>query len=452
MARAQASNLWGLDGPVVRFNLTGVFHVCPFFVVVACSSIVVRCSCACFLVVCFLFCLSLLVFCIFFFHFSKNTHNNNNNKQRETLFADTYQNTLIMATIQTTTNTPPSTPASHSELFFSAEQQQRVEEEEEERRLEDDDEESFNFLGVDPPSLSSFLSLNNNDGGDGDGVNNKRAMTLQLKRASLFHALAKEADEKAKRDADEALRKKRETQANIRKTLDSQKEQKRLAKEKEKMVERMLDTQQRRTAEKLDEERKRKETEKRQLDQERAREAEFEMRKAREEKALSKKQDVERAAEFVRKAEEAGMLDTKRAEEEEALLLVEANGARRRRRHRKETSGVSRDGREKVSFGGEEEDRSARGAREERERNETTERFEVAREFGSASGGKRTERVGYGNREHVVARDAIQRHLGVMSLGATSRIYESRDTLFADARGGVSESERREKRRGFLST
>ena len=264
-----------------------------------------RCSCACFFGCLFfpLFCLSLLVFLYFFSSsiFSKNTHNNNNNKQRETLFADTYQNTLIMATIQTTTNTPPSTPASHSELFFSAEQQQRVEEEEEERRLEDDDEESFNFLGVDPPSLSSFLSLNNNDGGDGDGVNNKRAMTLQLKRASLFHALAKEADEKAKRDADEALRKKRETQANIRKTLDSQKEQKRLAKEKEKMVERMLDTQQRRTAEKLDEERKRKETEKRQLDQERAREAEFEMRKAREEKALRKNNPWERAAEFVRK-------------------------------------------------------------------------------------------------------------------------------------------------------
>jgi hypothetical protein len=40
----------------------------------------------------------------------------------------------------------------------------------------------------------------------------------------------------------------------------------------------------------------------------------------------------------------------------------------------------------------------------------------------------------------------------VMSLGATSRIYESRDTLFADARGGVSESKRRERRGGFLST
>ena len=216
---------------------------------------------------------------------------------------------MATTTIQTTTNTPPSTPASHSELFFSAEQQQRgVEEEEEERRLEDDDDhdESFNFLGVDPPSLSSFLSLNNNDGGDGDGVNSKRAMTLQLKRASLFHALAKEADEKAKRDADEALRKKRETQANIRKTLDSQQEQKRLAKEKGKMVERMLDTQQRRTSEKLDEERKRKETEKTQLDQERAREAEF-----------------------VRKAEEAQeMLDTKRAEEKrKRLLLVEAKMA-----------------------------------------------------------------------------------------------------------------------------
>ena len=282
---------------------------------------------------------------------------------------------MATTTIQTTTNTPPSTPASHSELFFSAEQQQRgvEEEEEEERRLEDDDDddESFNFLGVDPPSLSSFLSLKNNDGGDGDGVNNKRAMTLQLKRASLFHALAKEADEKAKRDADEALRKKRETQANIRKTLDSQQEQKRLAKEKEKMVERMLDTQQRRTAEKLDEERKRKETEKRQLDQERAREAEFEMRKAREEKALRKKQDVERAAEFVRKAEEAlEMLDTKRAEEKrKRLLLVEAKMAQGDgERHRKETSGVSRDGREKVSFGGEEEDRSARGAREERKK------------------------------------------------------------------------------------
>lgn len=260
--------------------------------------------------------------------FSKNTHNNNREKRCLQIYIRTHLILLIMA-IQTT-NTPPSTPASSSELFFSAEQQQRVEEEEEERRLEDD-EESFNFLGVDPPSLSSFLSLNNtnNDGGDGDGVNNKRAMTLQLKRASLFHALAKEADEKAKRDADEALRKKRETQANIRKTLDSQQEQKRLAKEKEKMVERMLDTQQRRTAEKLDEERKRKETEKRQLDQERAREAEFEMRKAREEKALRKKQDVERAAEFVRKAEEAQeMLDTKRAEEKrKRLLLVEAKMA-----------------------------------------------------------------------------------------------------------------------------
>ena len=336
---------------------------------------------------------------------------------------------MATTTIQTTTNTPPSTPASHSELFFSAEQQQRVEEEEEERRLEDDDEESFNFLGVDPPSLSSFLSLNNNDGGDGDGVNNKRAMTLQLKRASLFHALAKEADEKAKRDADEALRKKRETQANIRKTLDSQQEQKRLAKEKEKMVERMLDTQQRRTAEKLDEERKRKETEKRQLDQERAREAEFEMRKAREEKALRKKQDVERAAEFVRKAG-GGAGDVgheARGGKEEAIAIggIE-NGARRRRRHRKETSGVSRDGREKVSFGGEEEDRSARGAREERERNETTERFEVAREFESASGGKRTERVGYGDREHVVARDAIQRHLGVTSVSYRFARYSFR--------------------------
>lgn len=158
---------------------------------------------------------------------------------------------------------------------------------------------------------------------------NKRAMTLQLKRASLFHALAKEADEKAKRDAEEALRKKRETQAHIRQTLDSQQEQKRLAREKEKMVERMLDTQQRRTAEKLDEERNRKEKEKRQLDQERAREAEFEMRKAREEKALRKKQEVERAAEFVRKAEEAQeMLDAKRAEEKKKrLMLVEAKMA-----------------------------------------------------------------------------------------------------------------------------
>ena len=315
---------------------------------------------------------------------------------------------MATTTIQTTTNTPPSTPASHSELFFSAEQQQRgVEEEEEERRLEDDDDESFNFLGVDPPSLSSFLSLKNNDGGDGDGVNNKRAMTLQLKRASLFHALAKEADEKAKRDADEALRKKRETQANIRKTLDSQQEQKRLAKEKEKMVERMLDTQQRRTAEKLDEERKRKETEKRQLDQERAREAEFEMRKAREEKALRKKQDVERAAEFVRKAEEAQeMLDTKRAEEKrKRLLLVEAKMAQG------DGEGIEK---RRVEFLEMEEKRFRLEAR--KKRNETTERFEVAREFGSASGGKRTERVGYGDREHVVARDAIQRHLGVMSV------------------------------------
>jgi len=158
---------------------------------------------------------------------------------------------------------------------------------------------------------------------------NKRAMTLQLKRASLFHALAKEADEKAKRDAEEALRKKRETQAHIRQTLDSQQEQKRLAREKEKMVERMLDTQQRRTAEKLDEERNRKEKEKRQLDQERAREAEFEMRKAREEKALRKKQEVEGAAEFVRKAEEAQeILDAKRADEKKKrLMLVEAKMA-----------------------------------------------------------------------------------------------------------------------------
>ena len=36
-----------------------------------------------------------------------------------------------------------------------------------------------------------------------------------------------------------------------------------------------------------------------------------------------------------------------------------------------------------------------------------------------------------------------------MSWGATSRIYDSRDTLFADARGGVSESKRREKGGGF---
>ena len=36
-----------------------------------------------------------------------------------------------------------------------------------------------------------------------------------------------------------------------------------------------------------------------------------------------------------------------------------------------------------------------------------TERFEVAREFGSASGGKRTERVGHGDREHVSERDAV---------------------------------------------
>jgi hypothetical protein len=276
---------------------------------------------------------------------------------------------MATTTIQTTTNTPPSTPASHSELFFSAEQQQRgVEEEEEERRLEDDDDddESFNFLGVDPPSLSSFLSLKNNDGGDGDGVNNKRAMTLQLKRASLFHALAKEADEKAKRDADEALRKKRETQANIRKTLDSQQEQKRLAKEKEKMVERMLDTQQRRTAEKFDEERRGKRTEKRTVGSERAREAEFEMRKAREEKALRKKQDVERAAEFVRKAERRRRCWTRNARRKrEAIAMVEAkDGARRRRRHREETSGVSRDGREKVRL----EARKKIEALEERER------------------------------------------------------------------------------------
>ena len=228
------------------------------------------------------------------------------------------------------TTTPPSTPAS-SELFEGEEdhlhhrneehdvqqqqqqQQQReftrCSEEEEEQKQEEEE-------GVD------LFSMKKND-------TNKRAMTLQLKRASLFHALAKEADEKAKRDAEEALRKKRETQAHIRQTLDSQQEQKRLAREKEKMVERMLDTQQRRTAEKLDEERNRKEKEKRQLDQERAREAEFEMRKAREEKALRKKQEVERAAEFVRKAEEAQeMLDAKRAEEKKRrLMLVEAKMA-----------------------------------------------------------------------------------------------------------------------------
>lgn len=60
-----------------------------FFVVVACSSsIVVRCSCACFFGCLFfpLFCLSLLVFFVFFFSssiFSKNTHNNNNNNREK---------------------------------------------------------------------------------------------------------------------------------------------------------------------------------------------------------------------------------------------------------------------------------------------------------------------------------------------------------------------------------
>ena len=275
-------------------------------------------------------------------------------------------------------------------------------------------------------------------------------MTLQLKRASLFHALAKEADEKAKRDADEALRKKRETQANIRKTLDSQKEQKRLAKEKEKMVERMLDTQQRRTAEKLDEERKRSETEKRQLDQERAREAEFEMRKAREEKALSKTRRGTRGGVCEESGGGAEMLDTKRAEEKrKRLLLVEAKMAQG------DGEGIEK---RRVEFLEMEEKRFRLEARKkiealeserERERNETTERFEVAREFGSASGGKRTERVGYGNREHVVARDAIQRHLGVMSLGATSRIYESRDTFSpsrARRRKRIREKKRKERR------
>ena len=58
---------------------------------------------------------------------------------------------------------------------------------------------------------------------------NKRALTLKLKQNSLFHALAKQADENAKRDAEDALRRKRETQNVIRKTLESQQEQKRLA-------------------------------------------------------------------------------------------------------------------------------------------------------------------------------------------------------------------------------
>ena len=88
----------------------------------------------------------------------------------------------------------------------------------------------------------------------------------------------------------------------------------------------MLDNQQRRTVEKLDEARLQKEREKRQLDQQRAREAEIELLKAREERALRKKQDVERAAEFVRKAEEAQeKLNMKRAEEKRRrLMLVEA--------------------------------------------------------------------------------------------------------------------------------
>merc|ERR1711970_96834 len=99
----------------------------------------------------------------------------------------------------------------------------------------------------------------------------------------------------------------------IRKTLESQQEQKRLAREKEKMVEARLQ----------------KEREKRQFDQQRAREAEIELLKAREERALRKKQDVERAAEFVRKAEEAQeKLDTKREEEKRRrLMLVEAKMA-----------------------------------------------------------------------------------------------------------------------------
>ena len=64
----------------------------------------------------------------------------------------------------------------------------------------------------------------------GNGNSNKRALTLKLKQNSLFHALAKQADENAKRDAEDALRRKRETQNVIRKTLESQQEQKKTRK------------------------------------------------------------------------------------------------------------------------------------------------------------------------------------------------------------------------------
>ena len=219
--------------------------------------------------------------------------------------------------------TPPSTPASS----IVGDETESFEENNNNNNNNINDDNAILKEGEEVDSKSSRVLEETMKSGNGNS--NKRALTLKLKQNSLFHALAKQADENAKRDAEDALRRKRETQNVIRKTLKSQQEQKRLAREKEKMVERMLDNQQRRTAEKLDEARLQKEREKRQFDQQRAREAEIELLKAREERALRKKQDVERAAEFVRKAEEAQeKLDTKREEEKRRrLMLVEAKMA-----------------------------------------------------------------------------------------------------------------------------
>ena len=86
-------------------------------------------------------------------------------------------------------------------------------------------------------------------------------------------------------------------------------------------------------------------------------------------------------------------MDTKREEEKKTVDVGGSENGSGDGEGIEKSEWSSSNGREKVSFGGEEENRSARGKRKKREGNETTERFEVAREFGSASGGKRTREL-----------------------------------------------------------
>lgn len=229
--------------------------------------------------------------------------------------------TLIMATV-----TPPSTPA-HSEIDFD--HLRAINNDENDRENLSNGDEEVEEEKVDRESSRSrsagIAPANFND----QKPKGVRAQTLELKRASLFHAMARDADERARKQTEESLRKKRATQCAMRKTLDEQRKEKANAKEREKMLERELEHQQSKQSEKLDEERKKKERERRERDCERANEAEREMERVRAEKSLQRKRESERAAEFVRKAEEAQeILEKKRMEEKKhRLLLVEAKMA-----------------------------------------------------------------------------------------------------------------------------